>query len=34
MVKRAMFPLEILPLTKVLYHLVNHLIGWASPCPC
>ena len=27
MVKRALFPLEILPLTKVLYHLVNHLIA-------
>jgi lipopolysaccharide transport system permease protein len=33
MVKRALFPLEILPLTKVLYHLFNHVlaIGIALP---
>ena len=33
MVKRAVFPLEILPLTKVLYNLVNHLIALAIALP-
>src|SRR5678815_4513423 len=33
MVKRALFPLEILPLTKVLYHLFNHLIAVGIALP-
>lgn len=33
LVKRAVFPMEVLPLTKVLYHLVNHLIALGIALP-
>jgi len=33
LVKRAVFPMEILPITKVVYHLVNYLIAFAIALP-
>lgn len=33
LVKRSVFPMEVLPITKVLYHLVNHVIAMGIALP-